>query len=84
VRIALWFAPFLRAYRSDPASDGDEDLDRSRRDMRRGFDGLSAQVQTILQQQHILGNSPRVVEKTYSQWIAQRQTAIDLAVKATW
>ena len=32
----------------------------------------------------ILGNSPRIVEKHYSQWIQSRQTAIDSAVKATW
>lgn len=32
----------------------------------------------------ILGNSPRIVEKHYSQWIEQRQKAIDEAVKATW
>jgi integrase/recombinase XerD len=32
----------------------------------------------------ILGNSPRIVERHYSQWIQSRQTAIDSAVKATW
>jgi integrase len=32
----------------------------------------------------ILGNSARIVEKHYSQWIQSRQTAIDSAVKATW
>jgi hypothetical protein len=32
----------------------------------------------------ILGNSPRIVEKHYSQWIQSRQTAIDSAVKGTW
>jgi integrase/recombinase XerD len=32
----------------------------------------------------ILGNSPRIVEKHYSQWISSRQEAINAAVKATW
>jgi integrase/recombinase XerD len=32
----------------------------------------------------ILGNTSRVVEKYYSQWIPHRQAAIDSAVKATW
>ena len=32
----------------------------------------------------ILGNSPRIVEKHYSQWISARQEAINAAVKATW
>lgn len=32
----------------------------------------------------ILGNSPRIVEKHYSQWIKGRQTALDLAVQATF
>lgn len=32
----------------------------------------------------ILGNSPRIVEKHYSQWIASRQDALNEAVKATW
>jgi integrase/recombinase XerD len=32
----------------------------------------------------ILGNSPRIVEKHYSQWISARQDAINAAVKATW
>jgi integrase len=32
----------------------------------------------------ILGNSPRVVEQTYSQFIVQRQKAIDRAVEMTW
>jgi integrase len=32
----------------------------------------------------ILGNSPRIVEKHYSQWISTRQTAIDAAVKLVW
>jgi len=32
----------------------------------------------------ILGNSPRIVEKHYSQWIQARQDALDVAVKATW
>jgi Phage integrase family len=32
----------------------------------------------------ILGNSPRIVEKHYSQWISSRQAAIDSAVKAVW
>jgi hypothetical protein len=32
----------------------------------------------------ILGNSVRIVEKHYSQWIQARQTALDLAVKGTW
>ena len=32
----------------------------------------------------ILGNSPRIVEKHYSQWISSRQEAINVAVKATW
>ena len=32
----------------------------------------------------ILGNSPRIVEKHYSQWIQARQTAIEAAVKGTW
>lgn len=32
----------------------------------------------------ILGNSPRIVEKHYSQWISSRQDAINAAVKAVW
>ncbi|HKF48343.1 MAG TPA: tyrosine-type recombinase/integrase [Terracidiphilus sp.] len=32
----------------------------------------------------ILGNSPRIVEKHYSQWISTRQEAINRAVIATW
>jgi integrase len=32
----------------------------------------------------ILGNSPRIVEKSYSQWIQARQDSINTAVKATW
>jgi integrase/recombinase XerD len=32
----------------------------------------------------ILGNSPRIVEKHYSQWIETRQKAIDNAVKLIW
>jgi integrase len=32
----------------------------------------------------ILGNSPRIVEKHYSQWIQARQTALEAAVKGTW
>jgi integrase len=32
----------------------------------------------------ILGNSPRIVEKHYSQWISTRQEALNTAVKATW
>ncbi len=32
----------------------------------------------------ILGNSPRIVEKHYSQWIASRQESLNQAVKATW
>jgi len=32
----------------------------------------------------ILGNSPRFVEKYYSQWISSRQDALNEAVKATW
>jgi integrase/recombinase XerD len=32
----------------------------------------------------ILGNSPRIVEKHYSQWISSRQTALEAAVKGTW
>jgi integrase len=32
----------------------------------------------------ILGNSPRVVEKHYSQWIQARQESINAAVKGTW
>jgi len=32
----------------------------------------------------ILGNSPRIVEKHYSQWISTRQDAINRAVMATW
>lgn len=32
----------------------------------------------------ILGNSPRIIEKHYSQWIQARQESINTAVKATW
>jgi site-specific recombinase XerD len=32
----------------------------------------------------ILGNSPRIVEKHYSQWIETRQKAIDSAVRLVW
>jgi integrase/recombinase XerD len=32
----------------------------------------------------ILGNTPRIVERSYSHWIAQRQDALNEAVKATW
>lgn len=32
----------------------------------------------------ILGNSPRIVEKHYSQWISSRQDALNEAMKATW
>jgi hypothetical protein len=32
----------------------------------------------------ILGNSPRIVEKHYSQWIQARQDAIEKAIKAAW
>jgi integrase len=32
----------------------------------------------------ILGNSPRIVEKTYSQWISGRQDSINAAVRATF
>jgi len=32
----------------------------------------------------ILGNSPRIIEKHYSQWIQGRQESINAAVKATW
>lgn len=32
----------------------------------------------------ILGNSPRIVEKHYSQWISSRQEALNAAVKAVW
>jgi integrase len=32
----------------------------------------------------ILGNSPRIVEKHYSQWIETRQKALDAAVKLAW
>ena len=32
----------------------------------------------------ILGNSPRIIEKHYSQWIQARQESINAAVKGTW
>ena len=32
----------------------------------------------------ILGNSPRIIEKHYSQWIQARQDSINAAVEATW
>jgi integrase len=32
----------------------------------------------------ILGNSPRIIEKHYSQWIQARQESVNSAVKATW
>jgi integrase len=32
----------------------------------------------------ILGNSPRIIEKHYSQWISSRQESVNLAVKGTW
>jgi hypothetical protein len=32
----------------------------------------------------ILGNSTRIVEKHYAQWIQARQDALEKAVKATW
>jgi len=32
----------------------------------------------------ILGNSPRIVEKHYRQWIDVRQKALDAAVKLAW
>ena len=32
----------------------------------------------------ILGNSARIVEKHYSQWISARQTALEAAVMGTW
>ena len=31
----------------------------------------------------ILGNSPRIIEKHYSQWIHARQDSVNAAVKAT-
>lgn len=38
----------------------------------------------IAQVAAILGNAPSIVEKTYAQFIEQRQKAIDEAVKAMW
>jgi hypothetical protein len=32
----------------------------------------------------ILRNSPRIVEKRYSQWIESRQVALENAVKLAW
>jgi integrase/recombinase XerD len=32
----------------------------------------------------ILGNSPAIVVKHYSQWISSRQDALDLALRSTW
>jgi len=32
----------------------------------------------------ILGNSPRIIEKHYSQWIQARQDSVNASVKATW
>jgi integrase len=32
----------------------------------------------------ILGNSPRIIEKHYSQWISSRQESVNTAVKGTW
>jgi integrase len=32
----------------------------------------------------ILGNSPRIVEKHYSQWIKQRQDSLNAAVQLAW
>jgi integrase len=32
----------------------------------------------------ILGNSPRIVERHYSQWIDARQSSLDKAVKSAW
>ncbi len=32
----------------------------------------------------ILGNSPRIVEKHYSQWIQARQESLNAAVRETW
>jgi len=32
----------------------------------------------------ILGNSPRIIEKHYSQWIQARQDSLNAAVQATW
>jgi len=32
----------------------------------------------------ILGNSVRIVEKHYAQWIESRQTALEEAIKKTW
>jgi hypothetical protein len=32
----------------------------------------------------ILGNSPRIIEKHYSQWIQGWQESINAAVKSTW
>jgi integrase len=32
----------------------------------------------------ILGNSPRIIEKHYSQWIQARQDSVNAAVKGTW
>jgi hypothetical protein len=32
----------------------------------------------------ILGNSARIIEKHYAQWIQSRQDALEKAVKATW
>jgi integrase len=38
----------------------------------------------IAQVAAILGNTPSVVEKTYAQFIEQRQRALDRAVEAIW
>lgn len=38
----------------------------------------------IAQVAAILGNTPSVVEKTYAQFIEERQTAIDQPVQAIW
>jgi hypothetical protein len=32
----------------------------------------------------ILGNSPAIVVKHYSQWISSRQEALDAALELTW
>jgi integrase len=32
----------------------------------------------------ILGNSPRIIEKHYSQWIQARQDSLNAAVRETW
>jgi len=57
VSIAIWFVPYSRTFARDLASAGTRIwIAADVTDMRRGFHGLSAQVQTVLEQQPLSGH----------------------------